>query len=232
MFMVSVYYRILGLNDYVTILGMSMLAWAMTHSLYDSDLAFNTYSDIIFYLAAALVILTSHYIWVVAITAFAALNRETSGLIPFLVIFYGVWSSSKQDSRQWLIRLGITSMVVYVTCFVAVRVYFGQRELVLGYGHGPGVDYFMYNVSRYITYVQLFATLGLLPFMAIASFRLWPMSLKAFGWAIVPIWLVVHPFVGIIAETRYFLVPLAMVFIPGAFFGIGNHHNRCRLSGN
>ena len=42
----------------------------MTHSLYDSDLQFSTYSDIIFYLAAGLIILrgsirlANSYYWI------------------------------------------------------------------------------------------------------------------------------------------------------------------------
>ena len=216
--LVSKYYKTLGLDDYVTLIGMSILAWAMTHSLYDSDLAFNTYSDVIFYLAAAVSILNHRYIWVILITVFAALNRETSGLIPLLLISYVWYAHSEKQTLRYAIQIAIVAWTLYAICFVGLRMFFGVRELALGYGHGPGFDYFHYNVTRYITYVQLFATLGVLPFLSLISFPRWPASLKAFFWAIVPIWLLIHPFVGIIAETRYFLVPLALVFIPGALF--------------
>lgn len=75
---------------------------------------------------------------------------------------------------------------------------------------------------RYITWVQLFGTLGVLPILAVWSARRWPRPLQAFFWAIVPVWIVVHPFVSVLAEARLFLVPLTMIFIPGALFGIVN----------
>ena len=224
--LVSKYYKKLGLDDYVTLLGMSILAWAMTHSLYDSDLAFNTYSDVIFYLAAALSILYHRYIWVISITVFAALNRETSGLIPLLLVSYGWYTHGEKKSIRGSIQIAIIAWTLYAVCFVGLRIFFGQRELVLGYGHGPGFDYLLYNITRHITYVQLFATFGMLPFMSLISFPRWPPSLKAFFWAIVPVWLLIHPFVGIIAETRYFLVPLTLVFIPGALFRVVNCNRR------
>jgi hypothetical protein len=34
----AIYYRKLGLNIYTMLIGLSLLSWAMTHSLYDSDL--------------------------------------------------------------------------------------------------------------------------------------------------------------------------------------------------
>src|SRR5262249_40146241 len=91
------YYQKLGLNTYVMLIGLSLLAWGMTHALYDSDLQFNTYSDIIFYLAAGLIILLDRYAWLIPITGLAALNRETSGLIPFMLIAYGLWTKSRNQ---------------------------------------------------------------------------------------------------------------------------------------
>jgi len=212
----------LDIDQYITLLGMSILAWAMTHSLYDSDLAFNTYTDVICYLTAALVILSHRYTWLIATTALAALNRETSGLIPLLLLCYIWFTPEGKNSRRVGTLIAVIAWVVYAVCFFGLRMFFGTRELALGYGHRPGLDYFVYNITRPITYVQLFGTLGLLPLMSIISFSRWPSSLRAFFWAVAPIWMVVHPFVGIIAETRYFLVPLTLVFIPGTLLGISS----------
>jgi hypothetical protein len=76
----ATYYKKLGLNMYVTMIGLSFLAWGMTHSNYNSDLQLNTYSDIIFYLLAAIAILNKEYVWIFLITLLAAFNRETSGV--------------------------------------------------------------------------------------------------------------------------------------------------------
>jgi len=216
----ALYYQKLGLNTYVMLIGLSLLAWGMTHSLYDSDLQFNTYSDVIFYLAAALIILLGQYAWLIPITGLAALNRETSGLIPFMLIAYGSRAKSSNKPQNIAIMIAAISCGLYAVIFFSLRRVYGEQPLLLYDDKQPGLELFVYNISRYITWVQLFATMGILPIMAIFSFRQWPDSLRAFFWAIVPIWFLVHPFVSAMAETRLFLVPFALVFVPGALFGI------------
>ena len=219
------YYQKLGLNAYVVLIGLSLLAWGMTHSLWDSDLAFNTYSDIIFYLAAGLIILLGQYAWLIPITGLAALNRETSGLIPFMLIAYSL-PKSRNKPQKIAIVIAAISCALYAIIFFALRHVYGEQPLYTAYGNRLGIEVFVYNISRYITWVQLFATMGILPLMAIFSFRQWPDSLRAFFWAIVPIWFLVHPFVSIMAETRLFLVPFALIFVPGALFGIVKGENQ------
>ena len=68
------FYRALGIGHLLSLLGMSLLAWSMTHSLYDSDLQYNTYSDVIFYLFAGIVLVRRKYAWIIPITFLAALN--------------------------------------------------------------------------------------------------------------------------------------------------------------
>jgi hypothetical protein len=222
------YYRKLGLNTYAMLIGLSLLAWGMTHALYDSDLAFNTYSDVIFYLAAGLVILLGHYGWLIPITGLAALNRETSGLIPFMLIAYSVWTNNKRQKSA--IMIAAICCGLYAIIFLSLRQLYGEQPLYTAYGNQLGIETFVYNMSRYRTWVELFATMGLLPIMAIYSFHQWPDSLRAFFWTIVPIWFLVHPFVSIMAETRLFLVPFALIFVPGALFGIVNPNKQSLLS--
>ena len=61
-------------------------------------------------------------------------------------------------------------------------------------------------------------TLNVLPLLSALSYRAWPLALKAILWSVVPAWLVVHFLGAMAAETRLFLVPCTMVFIPGALF--------------
>jgi hypothetical protein len=165
-------------------------------------------------------LLTHQYLWVIPITAFAALNRETSGLIPFMVGLYSVYAKVDASAQRSLLTLALIAFGLYAIIYFGLRYAFGEQSAILGYGRHPGVEYLIFNITRLQTYTQIFATLGILPFMAIYSFRHWPESLRAFAWAIVPVWLLVHLFFGFVAETRYFLVPLAIVFVPGTLFGI------------
>jgi hypothetical protein len=218
----ALYYKSLGLRTYHVLLGMSLLAWGMTHALYNSDLAFNTYFDVVFYLSAGLVILYKKDLWIIPITALAALNRETSGLIPFMLL-----AAHYRDLRQkfhqakGVVLITASAFILYLVIFTSLRYIFGPQPFSIPEGqHHPGLEIFVYNIGRYITWGQLFATLGLLPVLAILSSRRWPFVLKMFFGTIVPFWFLIHLFGSAIAETRLFLVPFALIFVPGALFGI------------
>jgi hypothetical protein len=214
--LVFLYYRKLGLNTYAALVGLTLLAWGMSHSNFNSDLSFNTYSDFLFYCVAALAILYESYGWVVPVTALAACNRETSGLIPVMLLAYTFIRERDNRARA----IAVAALTVYVVVFIGLRFVYGPRPLMAGYGNRPGLDYLTYNLFHFRTYVQGFATLGILPFTALYAFRHWPNDLRAFFWAIVPIWILIHSVLSIVNETRYFLMPLGLVFIPGTLFGL------------
>ena len=216
--MASLYYKRLGLNTYIVLIGLSALAWGMTHAFYDSDLSFSTYFDVIFYLSAGLLILRKEYMWIIPLTGLAALNRETSALIPFM----SLWQSfnSNDGRRKGTILLSAVSGVLFVVIFLSLRCILGPQELLVPHDTHPGFELFKYNVGRRRTWMQLLATLGVLPIMALFSFDRWPRPLKTFFWTIIPIWLLVHLFLSVMAETRTLLVPQALIFVPGALFGI------------
>lgn len=211
------YYRKSGLSFYHSLIGINILGWGMSYAYYNSDLSFNTSLDLIFYLLAGISILNRKINWVIPITFFAALNRETSGLIPFLFFF------SFHDFKMKKINLKndmpvLLSMAIYLTVFIMLRLVFpvSDRGYVDADGHYPGLDMLMYNLLRGITWLQLFATLGILPLFALLGYPKSSLQLKTFFWVIVPAWLIIHMFGGVMAESRCFLVPQAMVFIPGA----------------
>ena len=220
----AAYYRRLGLSTYVTLIGLSLLAWGMTQSLYRSDLQFNTYFDVVFYLAAGLAIASGRVWWIVPITLLAALNRETSGLIPVMTLAAGLsfGADRKPHVAATPAIVAAVSLALFIAVFLALRASYGWQPTVLAYGHRFGIDLFTYNVGRYVTWINLFATLGLLPIMAVASIRSWPPVLRRFFWTLVPVWVLVHLIAAVMAETRLFLVPHALVIIPGALFGISH----------
>jgi len=201
---------------------MALLAWGMSYSHYDSDFAFNTFFDIIFYLLAGLCILQGNFIWIVPITILAAFNRETSGLIPFLLISVSLFALPRGSLRK-VMPIFVTGLVVYIAIFVGLRLFYGKQELLIPYGHLPGLDLLQYNLFRIVTWRNLIATLSIIPIVGIIGYHNWPLQLRVFFWSIVPIWFVIHAFGAVMAETRMFLVPQAMVFIPSAFFSLSQH---------
>ncbi len=219
--LVAVYYKRLGLDAKAVLLGMSCLAWGMTNARYDSDLSFNTYSDIIFYLWAALLILSRRYVWLVPLSVAAALNRETAALIPVMALAYEWLSPTKQKSPQQRFGAALVALALFAITFFAVRATLGPRaEFPTFSSASRGWETVFANATRKWTWSQLLATNGWLPLLAVAAAKRWPASLRAFFWAIVPAWYVVHFAWSTLAETRLVLVPLAIVFVPGALLGV------------
>lgn len=214
------YYRKLGLDIKTALLGLGLLAWSMSHALYASDLSFDVYFDVLFYLLAGLTLLHDKHAWIIPITLVAALNRETSGLIPFLLLAMNLRHGPQTRVRWQTHAVAITALCIYAGVFLGLRAIIGDRPLFVPYGNRPGLELLRYNLGRFVTWFELFGTLGVIPFIALATFRQWPPALKLFLWVIVPLWLLVHAFASVMAETRLFLVPQAMIFIPGALLGI------------
>jgi hypothetical protein len=80
------YYRRLRLSSAQALMGLCILSWGMINAVYNSDLQFNTYFDILFYLLAGLAILQEKPLSIIPISILAAFNRETSGLIPIMLL--------------------------------------------------------------------------------------------------------------------------------------------------
>lgn len=210
-------YRRLGAGIPQSLLGLGLLAWAMSESLLHVAMSFNTYGDIVFYLAAALLILERRYWWwVVPLSILAALNRETGGLIPVMLIAVGVAYGLRSPDGRRAAKIGAVALAAFAATYAAVRLAVGPSYYILGNGHHPGFDMLSYNLGRGVTYDLLFQTVNIVPLIAAISWRRWPVELKAFAVAVLPAWIAIHLFTAVLAETRVVLVPFALVLVPGA----------------
>ena len=210
------YYRALGLNLGLVLIGVSILAWSMTHSLYDSDLQFGTYSDVAFYLAAGWLIVRGHDKWVLLLIVPAALNRETSGLIPLLLASAAFFPPTGASPQRKILILSAMGLVLFIAVFFGLRLAMGPRLLFLPHDIRPGWDLLCYNLWHPKLIDLTLSTMGAMPLLALLAWRRWPAVLRAFFWVIVPIWLIVHLTLAVLVETRLLLVPQALIFIPGA----------------
>ncbi|NJC97980.1 MAG: hypothetical protein FIB03_16870 [Anaerolineae bacterium] len=217
----GMYYRKLGLPLYVNLVGLSILAWGMSHSLYNSDLSLNVFFDIAFYLLATILILNKKYVWIPLLMVPAAFNRETSALIPLMLFVFPYFDDTGESkSAKSASIYAIISAVIFVVIFFGLRSYYGEQKFLTADGYYPGVGLLILNLTRWISWEQLLITLGLVPFLAIFAFGSWPRPLKIIFWLVVPIWFGVHFFASLVAESRLFLVPQALVFIPGMLSGL------------
>ena len=207
------YFVRLGITKTIAVYGLFLLAGGMFHTFYQSDLSFNTYFDIIFFLLAGILILDTRYEWVPLLMLPAALNRETSLLIPILLIAWG-WFGRSKDRRR-AVTFGVIGLLVWGLTFVTLRLYYPDAPMFrIGDELLPGWELFRYNLTIHEMPILLFQTLGFLPLLGIIAYRHWSPFVRIGFLILVPVWILVHAFSSIWAETRLFLVLLAMVFVP------------------
>lgn len=213
----AAWYRRLRLSRPQTILGLILLAWGMSYAFRDSDLEFSLYSSLIFYLTAALLIVRGRDWWIPPLTLLAALNRETAILIPWAFLVCRIkWKSGRPSLNSRSLLIFILSSGLYLGAFFGLRSLFGWRELSRSWGHRAGFDMVIFNLTHPLTWAKLIWMVNILPLLCFFTFRSWPAPLKRLGLLIVPIWIVAHLLYLWISEVRMILIPLALVFIPGA----------------
>ena len=215
------YWGRLGASKGMTILGLAKLAWAFSYAGYGSDLAFSTYFDVLLYLLAAWLILLDQLGWMVLVIALAALNRETSALIPFLFLAAAMRPAGRPGVvDRWALRIAAVGLLVFLLEYGPTRLLLGPRPSMCPYGHELGLDLLGLNLTWIYSYFSTAAAFSVIPWLALIYWTSWPPILKRFFWAIVPLWLVAHLFLGAIAEARLLLVPYVIVLLPAALLAV------------
>lgn len=214
------FFRTLRMHPLMALIGLSVLAWGMTQAHFESDLSFNLYFDLIFYLSAALLIAWKRDPWLIPLSFLAILNRETSLLIPFLLLAARAeWRPRfRLEKRVLLISAG--AFLVQVATYALIRWYLGPKAPFYPHDVPWGWELVKYNLVRWETWGYLGATFGIIPFLSLAVFPRWPPVLRHYFWIMVPVWLVLHSLLGVLAETRILLVPYVLTVLPGALIGV------------
>jgi hypothetical protein len=212
--------RRLGNGWYESALGLALIAWGISQATYFAAMSFNTWGDLVFYLAAALLILNRRWWWILPLSILAALNRETAGLIPVMLIAVGIAYGARSDEGRKAIRIGALSLVAFGATYGIVRLAVGDSFLIKAAGRDIGWELFDFNVFKGQTYDHLFQTLNIVPLLALLTWRHWSTELKAFFVAIVPAWFAIHVVAAVLAESRLVLVPFVVVFVPGLLAGL------------
>ncbi|MBX2971064.1 MAG: hypothetical protein KF803_16980 [Cyclobacteriaceae bacterium] len=213
-FVADYYFRALAVhNPLLRLVGVTLLGVSMAHSVFQSDLSFNTYFDILFYVLGALLILREKYVWLIPLMAVAAFNRETSALIPaMLVVLHINWP--KLSIPKPVLLYGLASGLVFVFVFVGVRLYYGFQPAEGIHGMRSITDYLIFNLKFFRMYPELIGTLLIVPFVIVFYLKRLPAVIQKWFWLVCPIWFVIHLCYSTAVETRLFLVPQALIFIP------------------
>lgn len=222
------FYRVLGLTTFSRVFAIGVIGLTLTDAINGSNLAINTYLDVSFYLLAGCAILSRSPKWLLPITALAALNRETSGLIPFMLLAHYYVEPKAYSSRRQAVTLFLWCIFLFAGIFIGQRLLSPSQGVLIPYGVQFGFDLLSFNLSKSATWIQLFATFGILPFMAMFAYRRLPAFLRALMVLIVPFWYILHFFVGVIAESRLLLVPYALIFVPGVLLVVQSNKSAPR----
>lgn len=219
------YYTALGMrNPWLLLSGLLIMSFCMAHSVFRSDLSFNTYFDILFYLLAALLIIKKKIEWLVPLMFFAALNRETSLLIPaMLLIGYITFKPFKIDYK--VLKITLAALLAFFIAFVGVRLYYGYQPPTGIHGMHTPMDFFVFNLKFKTMYPELVGTLAFVPLVVIIFLKRMPILLKQWFWIVCPAWFIIHLAYSTAVETRLFLVPQTLIFIPAFLWLIEHWYN-------
>lgn len=213
-------------NQGLIIVGLIYASLALGNSVNDSDLALHTYFDIILFISAGLAIIHHKHWYIIPISILGAMNRETSILIPFIYFISFIdyktinirkWNSLLQiwpGKRNFLITA--ISSVLYLSVFIFIRIYFGyesQTEFKVASGW-PMLRFNMFSFHSVKTYMEIYGVLTILPLTIIFIFKHCHNFLKIWFWGLIPIWFAIHFVLVVAYQSRLFLVPTLMIFLP------------------
>ncbi len=208
------------------LMGLWLLGFAMYPMQFSGDLSLDIYIEVSCYLLAACYILKKQYYPVIILTFIAALNRESSGFIPILLgiyIIYINWDlvvsdiplNEKLNRMIILLAPSILSGLIYLIVFMGIRYHFGYVSPSSVYGNQSYWEFFTWNFSQPTSYIQFIRTFTLYPLLIVITFRKWPQPLKIWSICMLSAWIFIHLGWAVVRETRLFLVPLALLIIPG-----------------
>ncbi|MGB0932272.1 MAG: hypothetical protein ACPGVB_15940, partial [Chitinophagales bacterium] len=165
---------------------------------------------------------------------FAAFNRETAVLIPIFLIAdainwqglqkkYSPFEGGKGDVSTKLpnhsfirslpqLKVGALCLFLFVSIFVGLRMYYGYPPRIV-----PDIWYVLWlNCYLGHTHFWTFGMFNILPLLTFMVFKRLPSRLKLLFWTIVPVWFIIHYSMTACHESRLFLVPTVLVFMPAA----------------
>lgn len=207
------FYSYFTKNRYLLFLSIIIIAWSIGQATFRSDFSFNNYFDVIFYLLAVLIIFSNKNIaWFLPLSFLAALNRETSLLLPFVLLlnYQSFWGKGF-SKKNWSVFIG--SLLAFLIPFALIRYFYGYPKSA-PIGITPGLPMLKFNLTDTFTIMELFGTLSVFPLFTLLLIRKTDIRMQILFWLLAPAWFGVHFWLVWARETRIFLVPLIVVFLP------------------
>jgi len=226
-------------NDWLIFFGLLFLSLGMGNAGAVADLTFNTYIDNILYLlTACIIVYRLNPYWLLPVTVIGAFNRETSIMIPFLY-FISVCDFSRVDwkrprigaiklppMKDWV--LTAVQYVLFFGIFLAIRHHYGYRPQQVWKAPAglPMLKLNLASADGVKAWFEMIGTFSVLPLIILFKFKRFPYILRVWFIGIVPIWFFVHLLTVVTYQTRLFLVPFILIFIPMLLWLIEDYYRR------
>jgi hypothetical protein len=223
-------------NNWLIFFGIIFISLAMGNGVIASDLTFNTYLDNVFYLlTACIIVYKKNTAWLFPLIILAAFNRETSLMIPFFFFISqmdfsrlaaGKWSISSigfPKAAVWAQTAGL--YVLFFAIFIGLRMHYGYQPPQV-WKVPPGLQMIKLNLFSTVAikaYFEMLGVFSVIPFLILYKFRSFPLLLRVWFLAIVPAWFAVHIYSVVTYQTRLFLVPTIIIFMPMLLWLIENN---------
>jgi hypothetical protein len=202
-------------------LGLMFICLFMGNALHSSDFSFNNYMNIILLIWTCIVILEKKAgWWIVVLCILGALNRETSLVIPMIYLCSQIDFKNFKIPQKALLQT-VVGLFFFAGIFIAIRLYFGYRPSVFYMAH-PGIDMIINNLFSFRgiqTWMEWVGTFAMLPILCFYFYKNSHSFLKLLSVVLLPVWFSAHLILVVGWETRYYLIPCFLVFIPMALSG-------------
>lgn len=213
------YFRSFEFGVATSLLGLGILMYGMNNAFWQADLSCHTYTQLILLLLAGLTInckRSSFEILILPLTILGALNREEAVFFPIMLLIARASPNWPWFPQKRTLVIGVVSLIAFVATYAAVHHFVGNAPYSLGrYGFPPGFENFFCNIRNSRTWLGLAQMYSFLPFVLL-FWEYWPAMLRRYLIAVGIPWLCAQFIFGATDETRLFLGPLALIFIPAA----------------
>jgi hypothetical protein len=210
-------YGQLGLRPRTRLMGIGLVAGLISLSMGrigPSTFSLDRFTDTIFYLIAALLVLRGREIWIPALMALAVANRETSVFIPTMILArHGPITRFFSDRR--LRRPLIIAMVAWAigaVVYFGIHAYYGPRPRIEESYFGPAMVLRALSMPGQTAF--FFAMTSLLPIVALLALKDADPFLRRLFWLVVPLWFAIHIWAARLGEGILYLAPMTVIIVP------------------
>lgn len=211
------YYRRLGIRPYPILLGWMTLAWAMTHTTWQTTLAFDTYTECLLAVAAVWAVASGQSRWCVPLAVLAALNKSTGWILPLTIFAAALGGPVGLPAERKRLVTPMAAAIIYVAVLIMVREYTAWHHFV---PRPQGWEQLSENLRNPHTWGQLAGTFGVLPFLAVLGWTRTPQLVHYTAAATLPLCFAWHFTHSDAAATHVFLLPLVVCVLPAALFAL------------